>query len=415
MRRARVKDVEKKVSREWDEARRLMEKKELALEKTKDRDVLKRLEELRSQFPNIHDYYITNVSISAQKNDWSTYVNFTTLGSKLLSTRSFRKMNIVELYVLKRKIIFGGHKVNEVMRDQISEKIKEIGVEAFDQPLVVKYYKASTLHNLTLSNECLDRSHLNYIMYVEGQLRSKKGRSKLDLAATELIYAFRMNRAIETSGRYLRETSRYYQSPVYVRKEDGTEELEVIQDSPPCILTESNAINFFLFIKGKRQMKIELLKFKTCNSDIIRRVLTTVKRSTHKPEKSALKIIQDILKEKISEETIHDTERVKGFPKRITVFVFSKKTSLFFNAIKKSNSTAYLKELLKKLKDPPPVNTLEVEARDLVKSRLEAKMEELRKIRQEELERKKQKSKQSEEKKIVYLFRLEEQKDLVLF
>ena len=74
---------------------------------------------------------------------------------------------------------------------------------------------------------------------------------------------------------------------------------------------------------------------------------------------------------------MNDTSRVQGFPKRITVFMFSKKESLEFEGIKWINNTAYLSEMLKKLEEPPPVNALEVEARDLVKARLELVSEEL--------------------------------------
>ena len=45
------------------------------------------------------------------------------------------------------------------MRSFIEDKIKEINVKAFQDPLVVKYYKPSTLHNMILSDECLDRNH----------------------------------------------------------------------------------------------------------------------------------------------------------------------------------------------------------------------------------------------------------------
>ena len=54
-----------------------------------------------------------------------------------------------------RKVIKGGARINELMRSFIEDKIKEIGVEAFQEPHVVKYYKPSTLHNMTLSDECL--------------------------------------------------------------------------------------------------------------------------------------------------------------------------------------------------------------------------------------------------------------------
>ena len=48
---------------------------------------------------------------------------------RMLSTRSFKNINIMELFVLMRKVIKRGHKVNELMRSFIEEKIKSIGVE----------------------------------------------------------------------------------------------------------------------------------------------------------------------------------------------------------------------------------------------------------------------------------------------
>ena len=62
---------------------------------------------------------------------------------------------------------------------------------------MVKYYKPSTLHNMTLSDECIDQSHLEFMEYVEGQLRCKANRTKYDQAAAEMLYAFRMNRAVK--------------------------------------------------------------------------------------------------------------------------------------------------------------------------------------------------------------------------
>ena len=69
------------------------------------------------------------------------FINFRDSESKLLSTRSFQKMNIVELFVLMKKVIKGGGKINELLRSFIEDKIKEISVEAFEDPHVVKYYK----------------------------------------------------------------------------------------------------------------------------------------------------------------------------------------------------------------------------------------------------------------------------------
>ena len=96
-----------------------------------------------------------------------------------------------------------------------------------------------------------------------------------------------------------------------------------------------------------------------------------IKRSTFKSDKLYLEVVKKIYRDKLQEEAVNNTSRVHGFPKRITVYMFSRKASLAFEGIKTINSTAYLSEMLKKLEDPPSVNALEVEASDLVKSRLE--------------------------------------------
>ena len=174
--------------------------------------------------PNIHNFYeiffdkVTNASVSAQKTGWMMFINFKDSGSKLLSTKSFRKMNIVELFVLMKKVIKGGGKINELMRSFIEDKIKEISVEAFQDPPVVKYYKPSTLHNMTLSDECLDINHLEFLKYVESQLRCKANRTDEDQAAAELLYAFRLNRAIKVSLSTLKKEPRLYVKPVYTVK-----------------------------------------------------------------------------------------------------------------------------------------------------------------------------------------------------
>ena len=96
-----------------------------------------------------------------------------------------------------RKVIKGGARINKLIRSFIEEKIKDIGVEAFQEPALVKYYKPSTLHNMTLSDECLDKSHSEFMKYVEGQLRCKANRTKENQAAAALLYAFRLNKAIK--------------------------------------------------------------------------------------------------------------------------------------------------------------------------------------------------------------------------
>ena len=404
-RREREKDVILKEGPLWDEARTLFKKKELTLEKNEDRVVLDYIRELRSQLPDIHKFYevfsdqVTNVSVSAQKSGWRMYINFKDSGSKLLSTKSFKKLNIVELFVLMRKVIKGGARINELMRSFIEEKIKDIGVEAFQEPAVVKYYKPSTLHNMTLSDECLDQSHSQFMKYVEGQLRCKANRTKEDQAAAELLYAFRLNKAIKVDRSTLEREPRIYLRPVYTIKEDGSEVLEEVADSMPHIRFRKQE-PWFTF-QGARGglVKVSLESLKENNSEAIFRVLSMIKRSTFKADKLYLEEIERIFKNKLNEEAVNDTSRVQGFPKRITVYMFSKKASLDFEGIKTINSTAYLTEMLKKLDDPPPVNALEVEARDLVKARLELITEELRQLRAERMKKAKESARQVQVRK----------------
>ena len=249
------------------------------MERNEDRVVLDQIRELRSQYTDIHVFYdkfdelVTSVSVSAQKTGWMMYINFSNSGSKLLSTKSFKKLNIMELFVLMRKVIKGGNKVNELMRSLIEEKIKEISVEAFQSPPVVKYYKPSTLHNMTLSDECLDRSHLEFMKYVEGQLRCKSNRTDQDLAAAELLYAFRINRAIGVSSSALKKESRFYLKPVYVTMEDGLEVLEKIVDSKPSIKIKDGKAWFRLQKARGGWAKVTVDNLNENNSETIFRVL----------------------------------------------------------------------------------------------------------------------------------------------
>ena len=143
-RKEREKDVMLKEGPEWYEARNLFKKKEMTIERNEDSVVLDQIRELRSQYTYIHIFYekldelVTSVLVSAQKTRWMMYINFINSGSKLLYTRSFKKLNIVELYVQMRKVIKGGNKVNELMRSFIKEKIKDIRIEAFQDPPVAK-------------------------------------------------------------------------------------------------------------------------------------------------------------------------------------------------------------------------------------------------------------------------------------
>ena len=215
---------------------------------------------------------VTNISVSAQKSGWMMYINFRDSGSKLLSTKSFKKMNIVELFVLMKKVIKGGEKINELMRSFIEDKIRKISVEAFQNPHVVKYYKPSPLHNMTLSDECLDRSHLEFMKYVESQLRCKANRTKDDQVAAEMLYAFRLNRAIKVDVSTLRKESRLYLRHVFTVKEDGSEVLEEVVDSKPHIRFRNDK-PWFTFQKARGGLaKVTVESLKENNSESIFRV-----------------------------------------------------------------------------------------------------------------------------------------------
>ena len=404
-RKEREKDVILKVGPQWDEARSLFKKKELTLDKNEDRVILDRIRELRSQQPSIHNFYekffneVTNISVSAQKSGWMMYINFRDSGSKLLSTKSFKKMNIVELFVLMKKVIQGGGKINELMRSFIEDKIIKISVEAFRDPPVVKYYKPSTLHNMTLSNECLDKNHLEFLKYVESQLRFKANRTNEDQAAAELLYAFRINRAIKVSLSTLKKEPRLYMRPVYTVKEDGSEVIEEIADSKPHIRFKNDK-PWFTFQKARGGIeKVTVESLNKNNSKAIFRVLSMIKRSTFKADKLYLEAIEKVYMNKQEEEAVNNTSRVQGFPKRVTMYMFSKKASLEFEGIKTINNTAYLTEMLKKLEDPPPLNALEVEARDIVKVILELISEELRQLKAERSKKAKESVKQMQVRK----------------
>ena len=62
-----------------------------------------------------------------------------------------------------------------------------------------------------------------------------ENRTDQDLVASELLYAFKLNRAVDISKTYLQRETRIYLKPVFVIQEDGTKSFEVIANSKPCI------------------------------------------------------------------------------------------------------------------------------------------------------------------------------------
>ena len=206
-------------------------------------------------------------------------------------------------------------------------------------------------------------------------------------------------RAIKVSLSTLKKEPRLYVKHVYTMKADGSEELKVIVDSKPYIRFKNDEA-WFTFQRARGgQVKVTIESLKENNSEAIFRVLSMIKRSTFKFDKLYLEVVEKIYWDKLQEEAVNNTSKVHGFPKRITVYMFSKKVSLAFEGIKTINSTAYLSEMLKIFEDPHPVNALEVEARNLVKAKLELISEELRQLMAEKSKKGKEIAKQMQARK----------------
>ena len=121
---------------------------------------------------------------------------------------------------------------------------------------------------------------------------------------------------------------------MFAVKEDGTEGIEEIVDSKPYVKVKDGKA-WFSFPRHKGGFaEIAIDRLKDNNSIAISRVLSMIKRSIFKEDKLYLREVYQNPREKQMEEIVNDTQRVKGFPKRITVFMFSKKASLEFEGVK---------------------------------------------------------------------------------
>ena len=121
---------------------------------------------------------------------------------------------------------------------------------------------------------------MEFLKYVERQLRCKANRTNEDQAATELLYAFRLNRAIKVSLSTLKKEPRLYIKPIYTVKADGYEELEEIADSKPHIKFKNDKA-WFTFQKARGgQVKVTIESLKENNFEAIFRVMSMIKRST---------------------------------------------------------------------------------------------------------------------------------------
>ncbi|KAL8119136.1 hypothetical protein AgCh_016589 [Apium graveolens] len=198
----------------------------------------------------------------------------------------------------------------------------DVSPQTFMYPFVIKLIAGGRLQNITLSDQHIRTIRYLQLTFLESQLRSKRAkltapgvkRSEADVKAAEVLYAYRLNdKMIRDTEKDMRAITREYH--------------------------ETQA-------------------------------LTDVKLSTYKDDKVALIPIIKILDEVMEEESINDTRRVRGHPKKITVFVMSRKSSLLFDLVPKCSKVKYLEIMLHELNNPPPVNALEIEARDFVQARL---------------------------------------------
>lgn len=361
----------------------------------------------REKYPDIHEFYeklnerVTSVSASKLKKGWIMYVNLIDHRALRLSSRMFKKMNVVELFVLKSKIINTGGPINELLRERLHEALREYSPEAFTSPACVKYYHGRTLQNLTLSEAHMAATQYNMLMYIESRLRGKKERrTAQDLDAAELIYAMRLNLKMEVCEKDMRETTRAYNEIVWVPGPDGTSitEDEYLGENEPKTCVEDGELKYIIRNPTTQTItKTPISNFEDSRSECIREVLKDVQVSTCKNDKLALKPIQEKLINRLEIEQVNNTKRVQDFPKRITVFVLFKKSSLLFDVVRRMKSVSYLKLLLKKLEEPEPINALEVEARDLVKFRI-SQLEQRKQNRKDKASKKSESTKETNQK-----------------
>ena len=103
---------------------------------------------------------------------------------------------------------------------------------------------------------------------------------------------------MDISKAYLKRETRFYLKPVFARKEDGTEGIEVVVDSKPYIKVQ-DVKAWFCFKKSSGGLsKIDIDDMKFNNSKAIKKALSMVKRSTYKEDKLFLGKNQSISERK---------------------------------------------------------------------------------------------------------------------
>ncbi|KAL8144941.1 hypothetical protein AgCh_003232 [Apium graveolens] len=191
-------------------------------------------------------------------------------------------MNIAELFVFNKKVITTGRRENEIFRDMIKGFIKGVSPQAFTIPFVVKYFSDNRLQNMTLSEENLERTRVDWMRFIEANLRCRGSRrTDADVAAAEFLYAYRLNYTLkETSEREMRKQVREYAHGVFI---DGVDESTLMVDSPAVIVEHEGELAFKVNDK-----KVKLSNFSRSGSEYIRKAINQVKASTCKEDKKAI-------------------------------------------------------------------------------------------------------------------------------
>ena len=260
------------------------------------------------------------------------------------------------------------------------------------------------LQHMNIEDVSLDSYSLSALEFVERSLRSKGYRTKEKLNAAELIYAYRLNRAVSrgrdltlvkrldplrsaqpiepTPSRaeldYMYETtlaSQYPSSastpapvpPIPQMVVDEQPELQV-KDSEPITLLDPLRVTYS-FALNEEPQTMEIKDLHMLSSKKIHRLLISLKCSTNHLDKLVIEDVKVALKLKIEEETALDTSRVMAHPKRMRIKGRTQTLCPKFSAIGKAKNLSYLRILLEGLEGP--VNCLEQEAYDLVHARIQ--------------------------------------------
>lgn len=103
---------------------------------------------------------------------WHIFITLVGPGMKSFPFRLLFNLTLTESSVLKSKIIRGA-KSFELLRDMISKKIEAINVEVHEKPQWLNITRIGWCKIMILTDEGLDRSRVEYIKFVEAQLRKK--------------------------------------------------------------------------------------------------------------------------------------------------------------------------------------------------------------------------------------------------